>query len=156
MSTCDSILVIDADVANIVVIEDRLSVLNVIGVGPTGATGASGGETITTTAAIAISGLRAVYSTSVGILHADNSAVATSNVLGISRGSAITGGTVLVQPSGEMQDPSWTWIAGAALYLSTDGNITQIVPSAGIQAELGVAKTATEIIIRIYPPISLN
>jgi hypothetical protein len=156
MSTCDSIIIIDADAPSIVVTEDKWSVLNVIDVGATGAQGVAGGSTIVKTAFDNVAGLHAVYVTPDGsVSHASPATVFTSNVIGITKGSALPNDAVLVQPSGEIQDPVWNWVAGTPIYLGLSGNLTQSLPTTGFHVEIGVADSATSIIIRIQPPIYL-
>jgi hypothetical protein len=156
MNNCEIIIVTEDVVSQIVANEDVLSVIEVVGVGPRGDPGIAGGATFQLLAAENISGLKAIYATSTGARTADKSAFASSQVVGISKNSASVGSFVEVQPSGEMQDPSWNWTPGLPLYLSTFGNITHVLPTIGEHVEIGVAMTSQKIIIRIQPPITLN
>lgn len=147
MSTCDSILVVT---------EDKWSILNVVGVGPKGDPGVTGGSSLTKIAFDNVSALKAVYATSNGtVSHATLSTVATTQVIGIAKGSALPASSVQVQPSGQMQDPSWNWIPGQSIYLSNNGNLTQTLPTTSWHVELAVADATNSIIINIQPSIFL-
>lgn len=157
MSNCDIIIKTEDVLQTLLLTEDSLQLVVSSEMGPKGDPGISGGSTLQVTAFDSISSLRAVYIRSSGTCsHASSNSLQGSNVLGISTTSASAGLLFTVQPSGELTDPSWTWIPGLPIYLSTLGNLTQSVPTQGsYQAEVALAKTATSIIVRIYPPILL-
>ena len=83
-------------------------------------------------------------------VYADNTDTNTAeDVIGITRGAAILNATVTITLFGEMTEGSWAWTPGGIIYLSTTGQLTQTPPVSGALIELGVAETATSILIRI-------
>lgn len=89
------------------------------------------------------------------ILYADNTAIATSFVLGIALETITAGSQCWVQTAGFVTNGSWTWTPGKKLFLGTSGDIIDedsinAVLIAGNQVvEIGYAITATKILLRI-------
>lgn len=76
-------------------------------------------------------------------------------VLGITTGAASVGANVDVQISGEMTEPSWTWIAGELVYCGANGVLTQILPIGSFLQRVGVAISPTILKVEIEEPIIL-
>lgn len=74
-------------------------------------------------------------------------------VRGITIQSALLGANVIVQIGGPITEPSWSWIANQPVYVGSSGFLTQTVPTTGWLLEIGVADTATRIIIEPKIPI---
>lgn len=126
--------------------------------GATGATGASGVSSITKLAAVALSGHRVVYADSTGkVNYADSSTLTHANiVLGITNNAGIANDPITVFVSGEIVEPSWTWVPSAPVFLGLLGNLTQSVPTTGFILIVGIAINATTLSVGIKQPIKLN
>lgn len=114
----------------------------------------TGVQTITLTAEEAIGGNRAVAVNEEGqAIYSDKDV--SPECVGISSGAADVGGGVTVQLSGEMSDPSWSFIPGLQIYLGTEGLLTQEATANGHLVALGRAISGNKIIINIEQPITL-
>lgn len=76
--------------------------------------------------------------------------------LGITKTSALTGELVEVQVSGTLTEPAWTWTPSQPVFLSSNGNLTQIPPTTGQIIVLGIAPTSTKLFVDIKTPIWAN
>lgn len=131
--------------------------------GPPGPPGTGGGGSrleVTGTAAQALSGHRAVYRRSDGLIdYADAGNLAHRNAaIGITTGAASSGATVTVVMAGEMTEGSWSWAAPGLIFLGANGALTQSVPATpGSQflAVLGYALSSTTVYIDRQPSIRL-
>lgn len=131
----------------------------IVEVGQQGPAGPPGGEGILKTAGATIGGHRAVVtdSTSDVVVYADNTNPAhEAAVFGITTGAAASGASVLVKTSGEIEEPSWIWTPQGAIYLSTNGNLTQTPPTTGFCLALGYAVTSTKMLVNIGQAITLG
>jgi hypothetical protein len=118
-----------------------------------GDTGTSAGSVLTLTANADFGGNRAVMMTSNGLAYADNT-VLTSNVLGFTARAAVTGDSMDIITINDLSGFS-NLTVGGAVYLSTNGTITQTIPTAGLLQTLGTALSPTKINIKIQPPIEV-
>lgn len=132
------------------------------GPGPAGVAGPAGpaGQTIETTdrtADVALSGHRAVRGTTPA--GADYCGSATPShapaFLGLTQGAASSGTTVTVQRTGVIVEGSWTWTPWMPVFVGASGTLTQSSPSSGFSLVVGVALSATSILLRPQPPIYL-
>lgn len=102
----------------------------------------------------AISSHRVVKVVSERLRKVDSNTVADANVaVGITVTS--TSGadqTQTVRNDGPMTDPGWNWVPGP-IYCGPNGVLTQTPPASGFVCEVARAKTATEILVDIQPPI---
>lgn len=127
--------------------------------GPPGAPGIGGIDQVTKLAGANLGGNRAVVHSTTGstVVYADNTnALHEACVLGITAGSALVGEVVQVQTSGEMVEPTWTWTPREAIYLTTNGQLTQTPPTSGFVLQLGFALTATSMFVSIKQAITLE
>lgn len=128
--------------------------------GPPGPPGLPGAALIPTESAFAgedLGGHRAVYVDTDGLLYYASSADDdTAWVLGITTGAVVTGAPATVRSFGSLSEPSWSWVPGLPIYLSTNGLLTQVAPTSGILVELGVATAADKVVVRIQEPVFLN
>ena len=123
------------------------------------------GSTITTntivmTASISLGGNRvgAVNSTS-QLIYADNTIISLANaVIGITTAAFAAGVVATIQTNGIMTDPAWAWTPQLPMFLSTNGLLTQVAPvaPATFLLNLGIAISATSIIISIQAPIAVH
>lgn len=115
----------------------------------------SAGLSLSMTAGESLGGHRAVrIATGNLAVYASASQPSTvSSVVGITSGAAALGDTVLVLLDGSrVAEPSWAWAVGP-VYLGENGLLTQTLPSVGAVKEIGVALSATELLVRIQPEI---
>lgn len=107
------------------------------------------------TAGVSLSALRAVTTNSSGqAIYASNDTLGNAQVLGITLGSANAGEQVGVKTFGPMSDANWNWAKGA-VYLGTNGQLTQTAPSGGaIIVQVGRALTATQLFVDVDTTIT--
>lgn len=125
--------------------------------GPQGQPGQSGASYLTYIADGALGGQRVVRATTdgkVGYLDPSDPAQAHA-AIGLTMGAAADGATVNVQFSGEMSEPGWAWTANQPVFAGANGVPTQTPPGSGFQAAIGVATSATAMVIQIKSPIVL-
>lgn len=104
------------------------------------------GETITTGNAVCIS--------SSGFMKADKDDPDKAKVVGFATASGNAGNSVSIRVSA--QQGGFTGLtAGSPIFLDTAGDITQIVPTSGFAVRLGVALSATDILVELAQPIKL-
>lgn len=123
-----------------------------------GSGGSAGSSTITGTAGAILGGNRVVRvdSATGKLIYADNSDVFdVESIVGITVASAVLDAPISVLTSGSMVEPSWTWTAGRMLYLGSTGLLTHTPPSTNTLIEIGVALSATEVLVRIQRSIFL-
>lgn len=109
------------------------------------------GSTASVIAAEALGGHR-VVTMSGNYASKDNSSD-KFNVLGITQGAVISGSTATVTTYGVITESSWNWTAGLPVFLSTNGQLTQSVPTSGFRLIIGRAKSATTLFVDISEPI---
>lgn len=98
--------------------------------------------------------VRATGASNVDYADKDTPADMTT-VLGVTLGAVISGADTTVVTLGEMVDVTWNWTPDGTLYLGSNGLITQTVPTTGFLICVGVALSATTILIRLSSPIIL-
>ena len=76
-------------------------------------------------------------------------------IAGITLQAVAAGSTVQVQRSGEIEESSWGWVLGQAVYLGASGQLTQTPPASGIVVVIGVPVSSTRLAIDIQPPIHM-
>lgn len=125
--------------------------------GPQGAPGQSGVNYAAFLADGPIGGHRAVCAAFDGrVRYADSGAIsAASAVLGVTLHAADDGAPVNVVSSGEVTEPSWAWIEHAPIFVGVAGGLTQTPPTAGFHLVVGVATSATSMLVGIKQPIIL-
>lgn len=124
--------------------------------GPSGEAGPAGpsAEQLTLPATTAIGGQRAVRFLNGHLAYASSLNVGDANlVLGISVNAASPGGEVVVQTSGLMTDGYWTWTPDAPIFCGVQGVLTQVLPTTGFILILGVALSATRILVGAKMPL---
>lgn len=108
-------------------------------------------------AAQAIGGHRAVYLTEASQCdYADQSdRVKSYQLLGVTIGAVQAGSNARIQTSGLLIEPSWSWAVGEFVYLGGNGLLTQTAPTSGYLVIIGLAASATGLLISIKPPIKV-
>ena len=125
--------------------------------GPKGDPGQSGAGYLTYIADGALGGQRVVRATTAGkVGYVDPSDPTQAHAaIGLTMGAAADGAPINVQFSGEMTEPSWSWTANQPIFVGTNGIPTQTPPATGFQGPIGVATSATSMVIQIKSPIVL-
>jgi len=125
-------------------------------VGPEGPIGPSGG-TVERVAEIALSSHRVVRATSnTDVNYCDaRQAPQVWTALGITLTAAGLGAPIYVMISGEIEEVSWTWAPGGAIFCGNDGVLTQTDdPAWAWLRVVAVAETATKIVVQLRDPIA--
>ena len=145
----------DSCCSNIIVQQELSSVI--IGEGSQGVPGIPGeGTAVYIIASIDLGGHRVVKSTDNGCAYADSSDISDiGKVLGITSSAYSSGSLATIHTSSEIIEPSWNFTPGA-VYLGSNGLLTQIVPSVGFIQQIGVATAPTKLVVQIQPPIKLT
>ena len=114
-------------------------------------------ETIERTADVALSGHRAARGTSPsGADYCDSATPShAAAFLGVTQGAASMGATATIQRTGTLTEGSWSWTPWLPVFVGANGTLTQSAPSSGFSLVVGVALSATSILIRPQPPIAL-
>lgn len=104
---------------------------------------------------VPIGGHRVVVATENGCNYADSADTSHINrVIGMTKSAWSLGDLVEVFNGGEIIEPSWSWNVGA-VYLGSNGLLTQIPPTTGFIQQIGVALSATKLLISIQQPIGV-
>jgi hypothetical protein len=115
-------------------------------------------DDMTGTANINLSGHRVVRSIGTDDLvdYADSSNVAHAlTVIGITLNAANMGDTVNIRATGEIVEPSWSFVPGP-IYFDASGSLTQTRPAVGFLQQVAIASSPTEIVVQLGPPIVLG
>ena len=138
-----------------VVIETRpttVLVQQIPGVGPPGPAASD----MTVTALTALGGHRVVTPTAGGWVHADPGTPAHAHgAVAVTTGAISAGQTGAVRQSGEIVEPSWSWTPGLPVFCGANGVPTQSPPSSGWVRVIGVATSATALVVAPESPITL-
>lgn len=102
-----------------------------------------------------LSGHRAVYINASGASYASaDSPTLARACVGITTGAAMSGDLITITTFGAIAEPSWAWSPGP-VYLGLNGLLSQALPTSGSIVEVGIAVSATELEVRVQPPINL-
>lgn len=102
-----------------------------------------------------ISGHRAVMVSADGTAaHADPADARA--YIGISKHAAVAGAPIAIALRDTLTEPSWDWVPGKTLYFTVGGVLTQIVPTATAVTPIGVAISATTVLISRDSPVFLG
>lgn len=107
-------------------------------------------------AGIALSGHRAVLEQGGLLGYADNMIPEHALiVLGITTRATNAFDQATVTTFGKVTEPSWSWAPDLPIYLGSSGRLTQIPPITGFRLIMGMALSATEMMVRLSEPIQL-
>lgn len=76
-------------------------------------------------------------------------------VLGLTTGAVSTGASATVQTFGSITENTWNWTVGEPVFLSTNGLLTQTIPTTGYRLIIGIPITTTTLFVDISEPIIL-
>ncbi|WP_218243261.1 hypothetical protein [Comamonas fluminis] len=126
--------------------------------GPPGIPGPAGGQVLQRMAGIAISALVAVFEDLSGAVWPADPNVEGDvlALLGVTVSAASAGHPINVQRMGHIDDSSWQWQPKGRIFLDQEGRLTQRVPESGYDVLIGVALSATRILLNIQDPIELE
>lgn len=135
-----------------VILSKDVNTSTIITSGIQGPQGPPGVATIQLVAGISLGGNRVVTGAA---NYADNTDIATAGrAIGMTQGAAVLGATVNIVTVGELDGFSGLTINNP-VYLSTNGTTTQVLPITGYIQRIGVAISATKILINLSEPLGL-
>lgn len=103
------------------------------------------------TAGEILNGGRVVFVGADGKIYmADNTVLAeVKAVVGISQGAAIADAPANYITGGSVSEAGWAWTPGARIYFDNLGMLVDVAPVAGHVRSVGVADTATSILVNV-------
>jgi hypothetical protein len=106
--------------------------------------------------AYAIGGNRIVVLNNNGkVEYADNeNSLHINKIIGVTKIAVGPNQPIKVQNVGVFEDSLWNWTIGDVIYASTNGLMTQIVPSLGFIQEIGIAISTNKVLIDIKNSIA--
>jgi hypothetical protein len=109
------------------------------------------------TAGAILSANKAVVSGSNGrFIYADKDILSHMSCLfGVTTQSIDNLATGIVQTYGILSNNTWSWSLGNSIYLGSNGELTQVIPTTGFLLCVGFAVTATKMFIDLGDPIEL-
>lgn len=102
-----------------------------------------------------VSGHRAVMVSPDGTAAHADPAEARAYV-GISTHAAVAGAPVTIATRDTLMEPSWSWVPGETIYFTANGLLTQTVPTTTAVTPIGLALSATSILISRDNPVFLG
>lgn len=124
--------------------------------GPAGVSGDGGALAFAITAGANLSGHTVVKASGSGALPASSALASDAGkVIGITTGAASSGALASVQSSGEIEEPSWSWLPGP-VYFTSSGTLTQTAPTTGFVQQIGIAISPTTLMVLIGPVLILS
>lgn len=119
--------------------------------------GGGGGSALTLIAGATVSGHRALMTDVLGrAVHADPTSPFFAAV-GISLGAAAPGFPVQIAVAGQtVNEPTWAWAPGAAVFVGAAGVLTASPPASGVLQQIGQALSPTELLVVAFPSITLQ
>lgn len=147
--------VVDMIVINDVV--DEIVIIENVGLkGEKGDIGLAGANYATYPTTSVLGGHRVIASLANTLVYADNTNQQhQNNIIGLSTGAS-SGSSIILQSSGFITEPSWTWIPDLPIFLSTNGLLTQTQPLTGFSIIIATAITSTTVFLRFNQPITLS
>lgn len=91
-----------------------------------------------------------------GVLGDNTDSTHSRGVLGISEETIPSGFQISIINKGEIVNAGWTLTAGDPVYLSTAGDITQVIPTMGFLLRIGVATKTDTVLVDIQMPVHLH
>lgn len=154
-----SVLLVGADTGVVVSEQEKQTVVVAPAEqGPPGPPGPAGAQDMQRIAGELLSALCAVYEAPNGQVNLASSGEADQvfAVLGITLTSAVAGQPVNVQRAGVVEDAGWAWTEGQRVFLAANGALTQTAPEHGYDVLIGVALSATRLLLSLSDPIALE
>jgi hypothetical protein len=119
--------------------------------GPKGDPGTGAATVIVAIAAQSLGGHRVVKPVAGGKVNYASSETAGDGdqILGITQGAAVADAETVIQTGGVMEEPSWDWPVGAAIYCGISGLLTATPPTEGFLCRIAKAIEPTKILINV-------
>ena len=76
-------------------------------------------------------------------------------VVGMASAAIAEGENGLIQMAGEIENPAWALVPGAAYYLGMAGTMSTTPPESGFWQRIGVTKNSTTLVLNFSEPIKL-
>lgn len=126
--------------------------------GPPGIPGPAGGQVVQRTAGMDISALLVVYEDLNGAVWPADPDVERDvlALLGVTVSAAAGGQPINVQRLGHIDDAAWQLQPGKRVFLGRQGHLTQEPPKAGYDVLIGMALTASRLLLNFQDPIELE
>lgn len=116
--------------------------------GPPGADGAAP-ELVAMAGENMSSGRAVIYSSGQFLYFQPSNPAHAGRVIGITKTSALAGGSVAAQTGGIISDAAFTFSQDSAIFVSDDGELTENPPPSGLIQKIGVSISGTRILINI-------
>lgn len=126
--------------------------------GPPGIPGPAGGQVLQRTAGMDTSALLVVYEDLNGAVWPADPDVERDvlALLGVTVSAAVGGQPINVQRLGHIDDAAWQLQPGKRVFLGRQSRLTQEPPQAGYDVLIGVALSATRLLLNFQDPIELE
>ncbi|WP_240466932.1 hypothetical protein [Comamonas sp. lk] len=126
--------------------------------GPPGIPGPAGGQVLQRTAGMDTSALLVVYEDLNGAVWPADPDVERDvlALLGVTVSAAAGGQPINVQRLGHIDDAAWQLQPGKRVFLGRQGRLTQEPPKAGYDVLIGMALTASRLLLNFQDPIELE
>lgn len=149
----DCNVVLTADSTTDVISGESLYEFSTLGVqgppGPAGPAGVSGTQSVDIPAGMDVGDFRVVVASGGKIYHADKDVLTDRDkILGVTDAGYNTDDTATVYIGGAIVNPLWAFNDGL-VYLGDDGALTQTLPVAGFLLQIGIAITATALLMDV-------
>lgn len=152
-----------AEQVNASVLRDEVEAIEILAAaeqgppGPSGPIGPAGGVAFTRQSDAPLSALRVVWEDESGVVRPLDAGNADhiDLICGLTLTAAAGPGDVTVQRSGPVDDAAWNWAPGR-VFLGANGALTQTPPVGGFDVLVGVAVSATRLILNFQDPIELE
>jgi hypothetical protein len=116
------------------------------------------GDAAIVTAGEPLNGGRAIFIDTDGKAYkADKDSLSeVRGILGINPGAISIGTTGIVKFLGMIVDPVWSWATNGVIYCGADGVLTQTPPATGNVRRIGVAFSATSLVVSLGETLALT
>lgn len=144
-----NIVLSQSDKSNVIVTETPAQVIESCKQGPQGPPGNAVGQILNIPAGEVLSQYRVVYASGGKAYHADNTTFNTDDkIIGLVYNDAVLNEMSDVFIAGAIINNNWNFSDGR-VFLSTEGQVTQTLPSTGFQIQIGIAVMSNTMILDI-------
>jgi hypothetical protein len=151
------VVLVERPEVQVVEVEQRLeSIVELNQQGPAGPPGPPGAASLSFIAGGALGGHRVIKVSADGLAYYAGADTPGDlfGVVGVTLGAVTPGALVSAIRSGEIIEPSWTWLPGAPIFLGLDGVLTQTVPPGAVfSLVMGVALTPVHAVFSPREPV---
>ena len=145
----NSVVLTESQQFDVVLTEQSFTILSSGTQGPAGPPGTSGAQSLIIIAGEDLIKHRAIIAVGGQAFHADKDTLTDKQkVIGIVSENFLLGENSIIYIAGAMIDSNWNFSDGL-VYINTDGQLTQTLPTTGFLMQIGVAVTSNTFIIDI-------